>query len=61
MLERVRLLESKDEGREALLPKGHAFLSDVCYKDGSPVIFSTGYPLVIKVGKRKLIKVVFTE
>jgi len=41
------------------VPEGCHFLPDVCYEDGAPIIYSK--ELIIKVGKRKWVKLIFDE
>jgi len=47
--------------REWVVPKGYGFFADVCYEDGSPVLYKFGESFVLKVGKRKFARVIIEE
>ncbi len=52
MLRKIRRFTDDDEGNEFHILKDAEFLPDICYEDGSPIIITKEYPIVIKVGRK---------
>ena len=60
---RVRFITSEDEAKEIKYPiaDDEGFADNVCYNDGSPIKFRIGDECILKVGKRRIIKLIFVS